>query len=151
MQEIKYKDLPKEIKKDADLAQETAEKHAYPRDKNTKVGAVIISGDDRFLGANVKRWSWSNGTCAERMALDKAFFDDIKSIDRVVVYSTSDKKQGDSITSPCGPCREMLWEAIGETEQGDVDIYMVNKAKSSATIAKLSELLPLAFEAEKNN
>jgi len=47
--------------------------------------------------------------------------------------------------TPCGICRQILFE-FSQVSGIDLDIIMSNTDKDKIIIAKLSELLPLAFD-----
>lgn len=132
------------LKPEINEAQAVAKQSAFPRSKNTKVGCVLVTPNGNYYGANIKRWSWNNNTCSERMAIDKALFDGIERIDRFVIYAINQEKPSSEPTAPCGPCREIIRETLTQLNQPDVDFIMVNADKTKVVEAKLSELLPLS-------
>jgi cytidine deaminase len=121
-----------------------AMEQAFPRDKITRAGCVIAAHGKTYTGSNIKRWSWNSTTCCERMALDQAFAAGIQSIDRLVLFVTSVGAPMTGNVSPCGPCRELLKEAMFNLGQDDLTVIMVGPDEQSITEAKLSALLPLS-------
>jgi cytidine deaminase len=49
--------------------------------------------------------------------------------------------EADTLTPPCGACRQLLWEFCG-----DMELTLVNTDGKSET-CRVSELLPRAFDA----
>ena len=45
-------------------------------------------------------------------------------------------------TAPCGPCRQILWEFCG-----DIAVYLEDTKGKGGRTWRLSELLPLPFDA----
>lgn len=111
--------------------------HAIAPYSNFKVGAVVLASDGTvFSGCNVENASFSLTVCAERVALLKALSEGHKSFEAVCVVA-----EGDLITTPCGPCRQLLWEFCG-----DIPVIMSTVSGKRAT-ATLGTLLPNAFDA----
>lgn len=121
------------------LALETA----YPRDKNTKVGCVLETPSGNFSGANIKRWSWNNNTCAERMAIDQALFKGVPELGRFVVYAINQSNPSEEVTPPCGPCRDIIKDGLSSLGQEDVGFVMTNASMTKVVTATLADLLPL--------
>lgn len=104
---------------------------------NFKVGAVVLSSDGTvFSGCNVENASFSLTVCAERVALLKALSEGHRNFEAVCVVA-----EGDRITTPCGPCRQLLWEFCG-----NVPVIMATTDGKRATTT-LGTLLPNAFDA----
>jgi cytidine deaminase len=118
------------------LALDAREKAIAPY-SNFKVGAVIQSADGTiFSGCNIENASFSLTVCAERVALLKALSEGYRTFEAVCVVA-----EGDRITTPCGPCRQLLWEFCG-----DVPVIMATTDGKRAA-ATLGTLLPNAFDA----
>lgn len=132
------------LRKDFMLARQVALNRSHPRDKATKVGCVIVSGDKRYVGSNIRRFSWNDTTCSERMALDHALADGITHIDRIVTYGTSTDELLDGPVSPCGSCRSIIHETLRRLGQQDVDIYLGGQANITVIKTNISYLLPLS-------
>jgi cytidine deaminase len=76
------------------------------------------------------------------MAVDKALFDGIGHVDRIVIYGRSEKESYGGLVSPCGSCREIIRELLFWLKQQDVDVVMTNE--HHIVVAAFSELLPQA-------
>lgn len=104
---------------------------------NFKVGAALVSTDGTvFSGCNVENASFSLTVCAERVALLKALSEGHRNFEAVCVVA-----EGDRITTPCGPCRQLLWEFCG-----DIPVIMATVGGKRAATT-LGTLLPNAFDA----
>jgi len=103
---------------------------------NFRVGAILVTENDKsYRGCNIEISSYSLTICAERVAIFKAVSEGEKKFKSIFIASDSEK-----ITSPCGACRQVLWELAG-----DIDVYMINR-NGEYQRAKMSELLPLGFD-----
>jgi cytidine deaminase len=101
------------------------------------VGAALETADGHVVsGCNIENATYGLTLCAERVALVKALSDGHGLFTRVAVVADTE-----TLTPPCGACRQLLWEYCG-----DLDIILGNL---SGTIARyrLSALLPLPFDA----
>lgn len=100
-----------------------ASRNAYAPYSNYKVGAALVSADGShiFSGCNVENASYPAGICAERTALVKAISEGVQDFRGVVVATLNGG-------SPCGICRQMLYEFSPEmqvicvTFEGDITI-----------------------------
>lgn len=101
------------------------------------VGAAIEEEDGRiFAGCNVESASYGLTMCAERVAAFRAVAEGGRRFRRIVIAADSE-----TLTPPCGACRQVLWELCG-----DVEIVLVN-LRGSAETMRLSTLLPRPFDA----
>lgn len=92
----------KELLKKAD----EAKKSAYAPYSNFRVGAALLSKSGKvYVGANIENASYSVTCCAERVALFSAVMSGEKDFEAIAVTSDSDM-----ITTPCGVCRQALFE-----------------------------------------
>ena len=88
-----------------------------------KVGAAIQTADGRiFTGCNIENASYGLSICAERVALWKALSEGATAFQEMAIVS-----EADTITSPCGACRQLLWEYCG-----DIPIHLHSLKGSSA-------------------
>lgn len=149
MEILKYEQLDPLIQQNLEDAANAAKLHSFPPNGDVKVGAVLVSGDRTFEGVNIRRRSFNSSTCSERMALDKALFDGVKRIDRLVVTGLNDSQPFEEVISPCGACRQILFEAINILGQDDLQLIMSNTQKTKIVSATLKELLPLIYENAK--
>jgi cytidine deaminase len=87
-------------------------------------------------GCNIENATYGLTLCAERVALVKALSDGRTAFTRIAVVADTD-----TLTPPCGPCRQLLWEYAG-----DIEIVMANLHGRTASY-RLSALLPMPFDA----
>lgn len=101
-----------------------------------KVGAAISTADGKVItGCNVENATYSLSLCAERVALFKALSEGHKRIESIAIVADTDKP-----TTPCGACRQLLWE-FG----GDIQVICGNLKKELARY-QLKSLLPNPFD-----
>ena len=102
-----------------------------------KVGAAVQDDTGRIhTGCNVENATYGLTVCAERVAIFKAISEGARKFTRVAVVADTD-----TLTPPCGACRQILWEFCG-----DVEIVLSNLAGRTETL-KLGTLFPRAFDA----
>ena len=102
-----------------------------------KVGAALETADGRLItGCNIENSTYGLTMCAERVALFKALSEVYRSFRRIAVVADTPQP-----TSPCGACRQMLWEFAGNIE---VILADLNDVK---TTHQLKDLLPHPFDA----
>jgi cytidine deaminase len=117
--------------KEATLARENA---SAPFSK-FKVGAALRTATGKvFHGCNVENCTYGLTVCAERVALLSAIAAGERSFTAVAVVTQSDVPG-----TPCGPCRQLLWEYCG-----DIDVTLAN-LQGQKIEYKLSTLLPYPF------
>ena len=114
-----------------------ARDHAHAPFSNFRVGAAIEAEDGRiFTGCNVENATYGLTICAERVAVFKAISEGARKFRRIVVAADTAE-----LTPPCGACRQILWEFLGDTE-----VTLVNLQGKSETIL-LKDLFPRPFDA----
>ena len=102
-----------------------------------KVGAALEDSEGRIhTGCNIENATYGLTICAERVAVFKAVSDGAKQFKRV-----ADVADTDTLTPPCGACRQILWEFCG-----DVELVLSNLSGKSETM-RLSAIFPRAFDA----
>ena len=102
-----------------------------------KVGAAIEDDTGRVhTGCNVESATYGLTICAERVAIFKAISEGARKFTRVAVVTDTE-----TLTPPCGACRQILWEFCG-----DIEISLANLA-GKTEILRLSTLFPRAFDA----
>ncbi|MBT3254698.1 MAG: cytidine deaminase [Candidatus Marinimicrobia bacterium] len=110
-----------------------ARKKAYAPYSKFYVGAALETSSGMiYPGCNVENASFSLTICAERTALFSAIAAGEKDFTHLVVATENG-------VSPCGACRQVIWELCGEIPITLVDETGVRTETSS------SELLPQAF------
>jgi cytidine deaminase len=103
------------------------------------VGAAIESEDGTVIaGCNVESASFGLTVCAERIALYRGLFEGHRRFRRIAVVTDTPAP-----TSPCGACRQLLWEFAPDAE--------VILANLSGTVIRYTvrELIPHAFDARQ--
>ena len=84
----------------------TACEHAHAPYSNFRVGAAVRANSGRiFSGCNVENATYGLTLCAERVALFKAISEGERGFDAISVVTDTD-----SLTPPCGACRQIIWE-----------------------------------------
>ncbi|PKM91714.1 cytidine deaminase [Candidatus Falkowbacteria bacterium HGW-Falkowbacteria-1] len=122
-----------------------AMKNSYNPYSNFYVGAAILSDDERMVGgANVENAAYGTTVCAECSALVRARAEGIKKIIKVAVIGRNSKQLVSDPVSPCGACRQMIFE-FSQVSDFDIEVIMSNTKMDKIIIAKISELLPLGF------
>ncbi|MCF7825862.1 MAG: cytidine deaminase [Candidatus Marinimicrobia bacterium] len=110
-----------------------ARKRAYANYSHFHVGAAVETSQGKiFPGCNVENASYSLTMCAERTALFSAIAAGEKEFTRLVVATENG-------VSPCGACRQVIWELCG-----DIPITLVDES-GACTETSAAQLLPHAF------
>jgi cytidine deaminase len=109
--------------------------NAYAPYSGFRVGAALRAEDGTiFAGANVENSSFGLTRCAEQSAVQALISSGRRQFDQVVVYTAADQP-----ASPCGACRQILFEfAPGAS------VLLVNAA-GAVVRTSVEELLPLGF------
>jgi cytidine deaminase len=101
-----------------------------------KVGAALETRNGKvFEGCNVENASLGLTMCAERIALFKALSEGEREFTAIAVVTDAP-----SMTTPCGACRQVLWEFCGNIR------VVLQSLKGSSRVYELSELLPHPFD-----
>jgi len=101
-----------------------------------KVGAAIQTRDGRtFTGCNIENASYGLSICAERVALWKALSEGAREFRELAIVTDAEK-----LTSPCGACRQLLWEYCG-----DITVHM-HSLKGLDNEQRLADLFPFPFD-----
>jgi len=101
-----------------------------------KVGAALETRDGLvYTGCNIENASYGLSVCAERVALWKALSDGARDFRRIAIVT-----EGEPLTSPCGACRQLLWEYCG-----DIAIHLHSLGGLDEQY-QLADLLPHPFD-----
>ena len=101
-----------------------------------KVGAALRTKAGKvYRGCNVENATYGLTVCAERVALLSAIAAGERQFDAIAVVTQSDEPG-----TPCGPCRQLMWEYCGDIP---VTIANLNGKKYEY---KLSQLFPHPFD-----
>ncbi|MDD5765434.1 MAG: cytidine deaminase [Candidatus Marinimicrobia bacterium] len=114
-----------------------AAKASYSPYSHYPVGAAVLAEDGQIFSAcNVESSTYGLSICAERNALTAAIAKGLRKFRALAVWS----KNG---ATPCGACRQVIWELCGE-----IPIYIIDAdGKEKCYIS--SVLLPDPFDEKK--
>jgi len=102
-----------------------------------KVGAALETASGAIVtGCNIENATYGLTICAERVAMFKALSEGHRGFRRIAVVADTEAP-----TSPCGPCRQILWE-FG----GNLEVILANLREEKGRY-QLQDLLPLPFDA----
>ena len=114
-----------------------ARENAHAPFSHFKVGAALEDAAGHIhTGCNVENASYGLTLCAERVAVFKAISEGARQFRRVAVVADTD-----TLTPPCGACRQILWEFCG-----DAELVLSNLQGKTETL-RLKDLLPRPFDA----
>ena len=100
------------------------------------VGAALECGDGTvFTGCNIENAAYSPTLCAERVAVGKAVSEGRRDFVRLAVAADTD-----GFTTPCGVCRQVLWEFAP-----DLEVLLYNR-RGEIQALTLRQLLPCSFD-----
>ena len=101
-----------------------------------KVGAALRTKAGKvYRGCNVENATYGLTVCAERVALLSAIAAGERQFDAIAVVTQSDEPG-----TPCGPCRQLMWEYCG-----DIPVTIANLTGKRIDY-KLSQLFPHPFD-----
>src|SRR5260370_436384 len=113
-----------------------ARESAHAPYSNFRVGAALRATSGRvFGGSNVENATYGLAVCAERVAILKAISEGERGFDAISVVTDTD-----TLTPPCGACRQLIWEFCG-----DVPVIMANLKGRTETI-QMRDLFPKPFD-----
>ena len=102
-----------------------------------RVGAALEDDTGEvYTGCNIENATYGLTMCAERVAVFKAVSEGARRFRRIAVAADTE-----TLTPPCGACRQILWEFCG-----DIEILLCNPRGKSESL-RLKDLLPRAFDA----
>jgi cytidine deaminase len=102
-----------------------------------RVGAAIEDAEGRLhTGCNIENATLGLTICAERVALFKALSEGVRTFRRIAIATDAE-----TLTPPCGACRQLLWEFCG-----DVEVILANLRGKTESL-RLRELFPRPFDA----
>jgi cytidine deaminase len=113
-----------------------ARENAHAPFSKFKVGAAVEDSNGSIhSGCNIENATYGLTVCAERVAVFKALSEGARGFKRVAVVADTE-----TLTPPCGACRQILWEFCG-----DVEIVLANLSGRSETL-RLGALFPRPFD-----
>ena len=114
-----------------------ARENAHAPYSKFKVGAALEDETGRIhTGCNVENATYGLTVCAERVAVFKAISEGARKFRRIAVAADTD-----TLTPPCGACRQILWEFCG-----DIEVILANPRGKTETL-HLRDLFPRPFDA----
>jgi cytidine deaminase len=117
-------------------AAKKSRENAHAKFSNFKVGAGLRASSGKIYGGcNVENATYGLTICAERVAIFKAISEGERKFDAIAVATDTD-----SLTPPCGACRQLIWEFCG-----DVPVILTNLKGKVETI-RMRELFPKPFD-----
>ena len=117
-------------------AARAARERAHAPFSNFKVGAALRTPSGKiFGGCNVENATYGLTVCAERVAIFKAISEGERQFDAIAVVTDTD-----TLTPPCGACRQLIWEFCG-----DVPVVMSN-LHGKVEELQMSQLFPKPFD-----
>jgi cytidine deaminase len=101
------------------------------------VGAALEDDAGRIhTGCNVENATYGLTVCAERVAVFKAISEGARRFRRIAIAAETQ-----TLTPPCGACRQVLWEFCG-----DIEVVLVNLEGRTESM-RLATLFPRPFDA----
>jgi cytidine deaminase len=114
-----------------------AREHAHAPFSHFRVGAALedFSGGIH-TGCNIENATYGLTLCAERVAVFKAVSEGVRDFRRIAIAADTE-----TLTPPCGACRQILWEFCG-----DIEIVLLNPRGRTEAL-RLRDLYPRPFDA----
>jgi cytidine deaminase len=117
-------------------AAKQARQNAHAPFSNFRVGAALRATSGRiFGGCNIENATYGLTVCAERVAIFKAMSEGERGFDAISVVTDTD-----TLTPPCGACRQLIWEFCG-----DIPVILAN-LKGKTEIIQMKALFPKPFD-----
>lgn len=115
-----------------------ATQYAYCPYSNYPVGAALLAQNGTlYTGCNIENASYPVTICAERTALVKAVSEGVRAFSALAVVTRN-------AGSPCGMCRQMLYEFAPTMR-----VILADESGTISYDGTLFDLLPLGFSPEK--
>ena len=113
-----------------------ARENAHAPFSRFRVGAALEDSAGRIhTGCNVENATYGLTICAERVAVFKAISEGAREFRRIAIAADSE-----TLTPPCGACRQILWEFCG-----DIEFILINPQGAHETL-RLKSLFPRPFD-----
>lgn len=118
-----------------------AREKAYAPYSDFLVGAALRAADGRvFTGCNVENAAFTPTNCAERTALFHAVSQGVTQFTDIAVVGARRGEVNQLVTSPCGVCRQALFEFGGP----ELNVIMARSPEDFIE-RSMDELLPFGF------
>jgi cytidine deaminase len=144
----KISDLNEMDKQLVDLALRATDR-AYAPYSGFKVGtAVLMEGGVIISGSNQENAAYPSGLCAERVALFAASSDYPDRVMEKVVIVSKDKNGQIRAVTPCGSCRQVLYEY--EIKQREpIQVLIFGEDEILLEFKDAQSLLPFGFSKDQ--
>ncbi|HEX7360882.1 MAG TPA: cytidine deaminase [Bryobacteraceae bacterium] len=118
-------------------AARAARAYARARFSDFAVGAAVEDEHGRvFTGCNIESASYGLTICAERVAVFKAVSEGAGKLKHMALVADSE-----TLVTPCGACRQILWEFCGGGE-----LILANLVGREESV-RIASLFPRPFDA----
>jgi cytidine deaminase len=120
--------------------------NAYNPYSGYRVGAAVETGDgSRFNGTFMENASFGMTVCAEVAAVLASNSAGYRDIIRIAVVGGRPSQGGPgSAFTPCGRCRQVLWET-SRVNGREIEVYCADLSLANILLTTSGELLPLAW------
>lgn len=146
MERLSYEDLDPRDRALVDAARSACDT-AYAPYSGVRVGAALRTAGDRVVtGSNVENAAYGATICAERLAVGRANAEGERGFTAVAVAALGEALPTDRVVTPCGSCRQVLYEMAAATGTR-TRVLMTTPGGDGVTVATIEELLPLPFGA----
>jgi homotetrameric cytidine deaminase len=98
------------------------------------VSTLLLTSEGYVSGVNIEVSDWTNGLCAERLAIAKAICYGIEEFESMYLHTLKGE-----FSSPCGACRQVIHEHLPDNE---INFY---HADGTLSVHYTNDLLPLSF------
>lgn len=120
-----------------------ARKMAYTPYSKYKVGAALLSSDDKIIkGCNIENAAYGPTNCAERTAFFKAVSEGVKEFSAIAIVGGLENETDlfSGYAFPCGVCRQVMREFCDSEFE-----IVVARSTDDYKVYTLGELLPESF------
>lgn len=120
-----------------------ARKMAYTPYSNYKVGAALLSSDNKIIkGCNIENAAYGPTNCAERTAFFKAVSEGVKEFSAIAIVGGLENETDlfSGYAFPCGVCRQVMREFCDSEFE-----IVVARSVTDYKVYTLGELLPESF------
>ena len=127
-------------KKLIELATATVKKFHVPK-VHTVATAIKMKSGKEVVSINLQGSFGCTDICAEQIAIGKAISDETTDFDTIATVrhpKTKEKDQNVRVASPCGKCRELLYDYAPQAN-------VIVRKNSKITKVKVKDLLPYRY------
>ena len=119
--------------------------HAYNIYSGFFVGAAVLTGDDEiFTGACMENASYGLTSCAEVGAIQSAFSHGYRNITTIAIVGGRDPNKEGETVSPCGRCRQLIFEA-SQVAGENIVVILSDPTFKKIIRTSIIDLMPLPF------